>query len=93
MSASDEESQAPELARVSTGVRGLDMIMQGGLLRGGLYIVSGSPGSGKTTLGNQFCFANVKSGGTALYVTLRRALDAVAWRVPGSVAAPGGSDG
>jgi hypothetical protein len=32
-------------------------------------------------------------GLTALYVTLRRALDAVAWRVPGSAAAPGGSDG
>lgn len=39
--------------RVDTGVPGLDTILNGGLFRGGVYIVEGAPGSGKTILGNQ----------------------------------------
>ncbi len=56
--------------RVSSGVVGLDTITRGGLFRGGIYIVVGSPGSGKTTLGNQACFHHVGQQGRAAYVTL-----------------------
>jgi circadian clock protein KaiC len=60
----------PKLERVLTGVPGLDTILRGGFLRDGIYIIQGSPGSGKTILGNQICFRHVASGGRALYVTL-----------------------
>lgn len=60
----------PPLERTPTGVPGLDTILRGGLLRGGILIVQGSPGSGKTILGNQICFHHAASGGRALYVTL-----------------------
>jgi circadian clock protein KaiC len=40
-----------EQERASTGVAGLDDILGGGLPTGHLYLVEGTPGSGKTTLG------------------------------------------
>lgn len=53
-----------------SGVAGLDTILEGGFLKGGLYIFQGTPGTGKTTLANQICFHHVAHGGRALYVTL-----------------------
>lgn len=58
------------LNSVPSGIIGLDTILCGGFLRGGLYIIQGSPGTGKTTIGNQVCFHHAASGGRALYVTL-----------------------
>ena len=56
--------------RVLSGVHGLDTILQGGFVIGGLYIVQGSPGAGKTILTNQICFHHVATGGRATFVTL-----------------------
>lgn len=56
--------------RVPTHVPGLDTVLCGGLLRGGVYVVRGAPGSGKTILGNQICFAHARRGGSSAYVTL-----------------------
>jgi circadian clock protein KaiC len=56
--------------RVETGVPGLDVILDGGLFRGGVYIVEGAPGSGKTILGNQICFHRAACGDRAVYITL-----------------------
>jgi circadian clock protein KaiC len=58
------------IKRVPTGVAGLDEILRGGLLQGGVYIVQGAPGSGKTILGNEVCFRHAEGGGRAAYVTL-----------------------
>jgi circadian clock protein KaiC len=58
------------LDRLPSGIAGFDLILNGGFLKGGLYIVQGPPGSGKTTLGNQICFNHIRGGGRALYVTL-----------------------
>jgi circadian clock protein KaiC len=40
--------------RISTGIAGLDHILQGGLLPARTYLVYGEPGTGKTTLGLHF---------------------------------------
>ncbi len=53
-----------------SGVAGLDTILGGGFLKGGLYMMQGTPGTGKTTLGNQICFNHVADGNCALYITL-----------------------
>jgi circadian clock protein KaiC len=68
------------LPRISSGVPGLDAVLGGGFLRGGVYIIRGTPGTGKTTFGHQVCFAHVRGDGArdpeepgssrALYVTL-----------------------
>ena len=39
-------------------------------MAGGITIVQGRPGTGKTILANQMCFHHARSGGRALYVTL-----------------------
>lgn len=59
-----------ELQRVPTGIPGLDEILRGGLLSGGVYIIEGAPGAGKTILANQICFDHVARGRCAVFVTL-----------------------
>jgi circadian clock protein KaiC len=58
------------IEKMPTAVPGLDIVLHGGLPRGGIYIIQGTPGSGKTILGNQLCFNHAARGGRALYVTL-----------------------
>src|ERR1700749_4373417 len=56
--------------KVSTGIVGLDQILRGGLPKNRLYVVEGSPGSGKTTMALQFLLEGIRQGETVLYVTL-----------------------
>ncbi|MFP5391829.1 MAG: ATPase domain-containing protein, partial [Gammaproteobacteria bacterium] len=57
-------------ARISTGIPGLDDILGGGLTPQRVYLVEGSPGAGKTTLGLQFLLDGVARGEAGLYITL-----------------------
>ncbi|MBS1803558.1 MAG: AAA family ATPase [Acidobacteria bacterium] len=57
-------------SRLSTGIAGLDDILHGGLAKGFLYLVEGSPGAGKTTLALQFLIAGAKKGEKGLYISL-----------------------
>lgn len=56
--------------RLSTGVDGLDDILNGGIPRGHLYLVEGDPGTGKTTLALQFLLEGARKGEKGIYVTL-----------------------
>jgi len=56
--------------RVSSGVPGFDELVEGGLLDNRLYVVSGPPGSGKTTFCSQFITQGAKEGEECLYVTM-----------------------
>jgi len=62
--------RAARLTRLPTGVAGFDRILNGGFFQGGLYIITGPPGAGKTILGNQLCFHHLASGGRAVFVTV-----------------------
>src|SRR5450432_1389897 len=46
------------IPRLATGVPNLDAIFNGGLPKGSVTVVGGSPGSGKTILTLQICFHN-----------------------------------
>ena len=63
-------SEDRRIKKLPTGIAGFDTILEGGVLRGGIYILLGTPGAGKTILGNQLCFNHAAGGGRALYVTL-----------------------
>ena len=56
--------------RVTTGIAGLDDILQGGLIARRLYLLEGNPGAGKTTLAQQFLLDGVRLGERCLYITL-----------------------
>src|SRR5262245_55870475 len=61
----------------SSGVRGLDDVLGGGVTPGRLYLVEGVPGSGKTTLAVQFLMEGVRCGESVLYVTLSESVDEI----------------
>ncbi len=56
--------------RISTGNTGLDAVLRGGLPGNRLYLVEGSPGSGKTTLALEFLIEGRSKGERGLYITL-----------------------
>jgi circadian clock protein KaiC len=56
--------------RVSTGVTGLDEILNGGLLPRRTYLLHGSPGTGKTILGLHFLAAGATNNEKTLFNTM-----------------------
>ena len=66
----ETSSAIPVFSRVTSGIPGLDTVLQGGVFEGGIYIVQGSPGAGKTILTSQICCHYAAQGGVALFVTL-----------------------
>jgi len=55
--------------RVSSGVKGLDEILEGGFPKARTILIVGSPGSGKTILAIQFLRAGALKGERSIYVT------------------------
>ncbi|HEX8467225.1 MAG TPA: ATPase domain-containing protein [Allosphingosinicella sp.] len=56
--------------KAATGVAGLDDILVGGLRRNRVYLLEGSPGTGKTTIAMQFLLEGAARGERGLYITL-----------------------
>lgn len=56
--------------KISTGCEGLDTLLRGGFPEGGICLVEGMPGAGKTTLGLQFLRQGVKEGQKVLFISL-----------------------
>ena len=48
------------LDRISTGVKGLDELVEGGFPKGSFILLAGSPGSGKTIASSQFLYHGAK---------------------------------
>ncbi|PLW84215.1 hypothetical protein CWI75_02395 [Kineobactrum sediminis] len=55
--------------RIGTGIKRLDKILDGGIYRGSIVLVSGQPGTSKTTLGAAFLAAAAKRGERGLLVS------------------------
>ncbi|MFO1062002.1 MAG: ATPase domain-containing protein [Dongiaceae bacterium] len=59
----------------STGIAGLDDVLGGGLARGRVFLLEGSPGTGKTTIATQFLRAGAAAGERCLLVSLSETED------------------
>lgn len=59
-----------EIKRVPSHVPGLDTILCGGFLTGGVYLIQGSAGAGKTVLASQIIYSHAAQGNRALFVTV-----------------------
>ncbi|WP_159997573.1 ATPase domain-containing protein [Roseomonas sp. 18066] len=86
----NDHPQAPGKAR--TGVAGLDDILVGGLAPGHLFLLEGSPGTGKTTIALSFLLEGARQGERGLYITLsetsrelREGARSHGWTLPDSV--------
>ncbi|HEX3359335.1 MAG TPA: ATPase domain-containing protein [Tepidisphaeraceae bacterium] len=64
------ENGAGQSKRSTTGIPGLDDILNGGFVPHRLYLVDGDPGAGKTTLSLQFLIEGIRQGEKCLYITL-----------------------
>jgi circadian clock protein KaiC len=56
--------------RVPTGIEGLDEILQGGFPGGKSYLLSGEPGTGKTTFAAQYIMEGLKRGENGIYISV-----------------------
>ena len=56
--------------RVPTGIKGFDRLVEGGLFEGRLYVLSGPPGSGKTTFSTQFLVEGARSGKNSFFLSM-----------------------
>jgi circadian clock protein KaiC len=54
---------------MSTGIAGLDLVLNGGLEPGSIVVVAGAPGTGKTILAQQMCFARATAEHKCIYYT------------------------
>ena len=57
------------MKRIATGIAGLDTVLNGGLEQGAVVVVAGGPGTGKTILAQQMCFALATAEHKAVYYT------------------------
>ena len=57
------------MERLSTGILELDLVLGGGLQPGSLVVMAGAPGTGKTILAQQICFASARTDRKAIYYT------------------------
>ena len=63
--------------RIKSGIEGFDALVEGGFLQGRQYLLSGSPGSGKTTFGVQFLIAGALEGEAGGYIALSESIGTI----------------
>lgn len=69
-----------EAERLSTGIREFDRVLGGGLVRGSVVLIGGSPGAGKSTLLLQTVAHLAEQGTPVLYVSGEESLQQIAAR-------------
>ena len=56
--------------RVTSGIPGLDKLMEGGFVKGSTTLISGGAGTGKTIFCTQFIWEGLKRGENCMFITL-----------------------
>ncbi|MCZ7370840.1 MAG: ATP-binding protein [Candidatus Methanoperedens sp.] len=63
------------IKRVKTGVPGFDGLVEGGIPEGFVVVVTGPPGTGKTTFSLQFLLEGVKNGERCIFFSFEEMVD------------------
>ncbi|HEX17409.1 MAG TPA: hypothetical protein ENG60_03260 [Thermoplasmatales archaeon] len=69
------EKKDLKVERVSTGIPKLDELIQGGLPKGSVTLVSGPPGSGKSIMCFHFIDAGLRNGERCLYISVDQKIE------------------
>ncbi|MFH1101335.1 MAG: ATPase domain-containing protein [Methanobacteriota archaeon] len=69
------QKQKDALERVKTGIQGLDTILNGGIPKNTVTLISGPPGSGKTILCYNFLYQGAQEGDKCLFLTLDKKVE------------------
>lgn len=83
---SQENGAKKPKRRISTGLRDLDKVLNGGLGRGQVIIVAGRPAMGKSGLAMNICMSAGKAGYGTLFLSQEMPLDELADRAIASTA-------
>lgn len=73
----DTVFRAAPLAKLSTGVDGLDEVLDGGFPKGRTTMIRGGPGAGKTLLALQYLVQSALQGTPGMFVTFEESADAI----------------
>ena len=69
------------MSRVSTGIKGLDEMLKGGLPKGRVILLCGGPGTGKTIFSLRFLVSAAENGIHGVYASLEEPIDLIAENV------------
>jgi len=69
------------MERISTGIDGLDEIIEGGFLKGSSVLVSGETGAGKTIFSLQYIYKGALAGGKGAYITFESGYKNLWWNI------------
>ncbi|MGH9980880.1 MAG: RAD55 family ATPase, partial [Nitrososphaeraceae archaeon] len=61
------------LERISTGITGLDSLIEGGIPKGFTVLIAGNPGTGKTVLTSQYLYDGLTKNENGIYVSFSEA--------------------
>lgn len=59
-----------DFERITSGIPGLDSLMEGGFVKGSTNLISGAAGTGKTIFCTQYIMEGLKNGETCMFITL-----------------------
>lgn len=66
-----------DVERITTGIEGLDDLIEGGFPESSVTLISGGTGTGKTTFCNQFLMEGINKGQKCLYVSTEEPVEAI----------------
>ncbi|MEM5778795.1 MAG: ATPase domain-containing protein [Candidatus Aenigmatarchaeota archaeon] len=58
------------MKRIKTGIKGFDELIEGGLVKGSITLVSGAPGTGKSIFAMQFINEGLKNNEKCVYISV-----------------------
>ena len=66
-----------KLTRISSGIPGLDKLVEGGFKKNSINLFAGEPGAGKTIFAIQFLIDGLSKGENVLYITFEESQEKI----------------